>query len=180
MDSSLIRKPLILVGIMVSVMIVFVYLFVTADNEKEVATENTVFQAENMELQEQAVTPIPITTVLTKAGTKWKTRDFLHDADVELYSEAGEIYLLDEERGVEGAIYQNFYYKNGGGIVVSLQSQDLPYARARAEEALQKRLGLTVLEMCALMVSVTVPIAVSEDYSGMDLGLSFCPGSITF
>lgn len=135
--------------------------------EEGVAVENTPDD-------KQGVTEI--VGIMTKTGAQMQTRDFLADDDVVLFDEGAGTYLISEEQGVNNPLYQIFYF-DGGGITISLQDEDLNFARARAETALQEKLGLSLLEMCSLQIRVTTPWSVSDKFSGRDLGLSFCPGA---
>jgi hypothetical protein len=79
-------------------------------------------------------------------------------------------------------LFEIFFFGDyGGSITVSLLDEDLRFARGRAEAVLQERLGVDgVLELCSYDIRVTTPLFVSEEYSGRNLGLSACPGSVQF
>jgi len=180
MDNSSSRTPLLLIGIFFLTVFIVAFLYFTAPELDEptgpepAATTSTPAVIPN----QQQITPLSDeAAILTKSGSSINTRNFLKDKDVRLYDEGAKTYLLDESLGVDGPIFQIFY-TSGGGITVSLLNPDLAFARNQAESALQKRLELPLLEMCALTIRVTTPMWNSEQMSGRDLGLSFCPGSV--
>lgn len=63
-------------------------------------------------------------------------------------------------------------------FIVSILQEPLGGNRKLAEEALRSLLSVSNAEMCALDVQVVVSVSFSEPYSGRNLGLSFCPGSV--
>ncbi|MCA9359293.1 hypothetical protein KC926_03750 [Candidatus Kaiserbacteria bacterium] len=174
MDNSSIRTQLLLIGIFVLIVGILGFLFITAPEPVNIAPDGSVVNFDEIRNEQQEVTTI--IGVLSKTGTQVKVRDFYGDEGVVLFDEKEKTYLIGEEKGANGPIYQIFYFA-GGGVTVSLQNEKLNFARSRAEEDLQKKLGLSLLDMCSLSVRVTVPGFVSDDFSGRDLGLSFCPGS---
>lgn len=103
--------------------------------------------------------------------------NFLNAPQVEQYDP--RTFLLSEDISGELGLYRIFYMADEGAIIVSLLSPDLATARTFAEIELQSVLGLDEWETCRLEVRVTTPRDVSEQYSGQDLGLSFCPFSQT-
>jgi len=170
-----------MIGIFFLTVIVIAVLFFRSDTETLVDPVVEV-ETEVVLQEEQDIVPLP--TIVTKTGTTIATRDFLLDEDVVLIDEALEVYMIASEPGPDGTLYEIFYFKGGGGgITISLLNPDLAYIRNLAETDLQNKLDVSLLRLCALQISVTVPRSVSpnltaEDYSGIDLGLPSCPGSI--
>jgi hypothetical protein len=69
-------------------------------------------------------------------------------------------------------------YGTDSSFAIQLLEEPLSESRAAAEGYLRLKLGLSDAQMCALDTTVAVPNSVNEFYSGSDLGLSFCPGSV--
>ncbi|HEX4104173.1 MAG TPA: hypothetical protein VHZ04_01695, partial [Candidatus Paceibacterota bacterium] len=78
----------------------------------------------------------------------------------------------------ENATYTIVYNVSDSSFIISLLSTPLPAARTAAESAFLQQLGITESDACKLNVDEGVPISVSDQYPGEDLGLSFCPGAV--
>lgn len=178
MDNSSIRVPLLLIGIFFLTIFILGYLFLT-NSETDEMPDEPIQEPIGIVDDQQQQQVVPISGVLTKTGSGWPTRDFLGDNDVKLVDEGALTYLIAEEKGPDGFIYQIFYFKDHS-ITISLLNEDLDFARSSAEIVLKKKLGLTDMEMCALAINVTTPRFVSNEYAGRLLGLSFCPNSVAF
>jgi len=150
---------------------------------------NVSFNRETVPLNEIPGNPLPIVDVGTsypnttsyvaaKNGTRVPVRDFLQSPSVSnAFDEA--VYVLSTSATTEGRVlYEIFYFTTDNTIVISLQDYDLAFAREGAENELRQVLGVTDNELCSLEIRVTVPGAVSEEYSGRNLGLSFCVGNV--
>ncbi len=74
--------------------------------------------------------------------------------------------------------YDIFYNEPTGILFISLYKEPLSFSRALAERALTGTLPLSKEEMCTLQVKVTTNAYVNPIYDGLNLGLSFCPGSV--
>jgi len=181
MDNSSNKIPLLLIGIFFLMVFIGAALFIFDNPKPPVLDPEIVMSPQDVNPQQEVTV---VTTVATKNNTSFVPRDFLADSDVELIDEKAKVYLIGSEQGPEGPLFEIFYYGTGqGSITISLQTPDLFFARGRAEEALQAKLDVSLLELCSLDVSVTVPYSISpiltgEDYSGVDLGLPSCPGSV--
>ena len=75
--------------------------------------------------------------------------------------------------------YSILYYPNNSGFLISLSQEPIGQARLDAEKFLQSKLNLTQDQFCKLQVQVFTSIDVNETYAGQDLGISFCPGSVS-
>ena len=116
--------------------------------------------------------------VSTKNGLQLPVRNFISDADVYTWYD-DSTYLIGQNNDLKGNLYQIFYYAKDGSIVISLQSEPLALARVIAERELISRLGVTEQELCSLNIRVSTPASVNEEFSGRELGLSFCQNNIT-
>lgn len=75
--------------------------------------------------------------------------------------------------------YYNIYYNpQGSYFIILLYDKNLKTSREKAEADLLKLLNINKEDACKLNIRVGVPFSVSEDYAGINLGLSFCNGSI--
>jgi len=73
--------------------------------------------------------------------------------------------------------YDMLFFPTDQGFIITLSQPDIQIARTHAEEDFLKILGINKQQACRLTVSLAVPVSISEKASGLDYGLSFCPGS---
>jgi hypothetical protein len=73
--------------------------------------------------------------------------------------------------------YTIVYNTSDSGFIISLLSEPLATARADAESGFLQELGISQGDACKLNVDEGVPIDVTSEYAGENLGLSFCPGA---
>lgn len=116
--------------------------------------------------------------VSQKDGKSVIVRDFLTDTDTYEVSDDG-IYVIGSLEQEIGDQYKIYYFDFDGSITVSLLSEPLALSRKLAEEELKESLGMTEGQLCDAVVVVNTPAFISDPYSGRDLGLSFCPGSVS-
>ncbi len=70
--------------------------------------------------------------------------------------------------------YDILYFQPDGSFTISILKKPVLAVRAQAQEAFLQELGVSQADACKLKVLVGVPISVDSQYSGRDLGLSFC------
>ena len=63
---------------------------------------------------------------------------------------------------------------------VSINAEPIAEVREEAEQELQAILGVSEETMCQLQHSVMTSVYVNSTYGGVELGFSFCPGSVQF
>lgn len=83
--------------------------------------------------------------------------------------------------GSDSGSYQILFFTSGSEnrILISLLAEPLGETRKNAEVELRASLKLSDADICALSnLEVWTLPSVSETYSGENLGLSFCPGSV--
>ena len=113
----------------------------------------------------------------------------------EAYKTPAEIIAIEEKntlpdqsfRDLSGSESDNFslaylpYDKKLSQIEYNiwLNKKPLSGARLKAEESLRAITKLSNEKLCQLDVFMWVPPEVDEEYTGQNLGLSFCPGSAT-
>lgn len=78
----------------------------------------------------------------------------------------------------EAAPYRISYISETTFFNIALLQEPIGQTRLQAETFLSNILGLSKEEMCGLNYSISVPNSVSSNYSGMNLGFSFCPGAV--
>lgn len=61
---------------------------------------------------------------------------------------------------------------------IALMQEPIGPVRGEMERYLMTKLGLTQNQMCQLNYMVSVPNRVNSQYSGINLGFSFCPGAV--
>lgn len=61
---------------------------------------------------------------------------------------------------------------------IVLRTEPIGEVRKAVEDFLLQRLELTEDEMCRLNYTVAVPAFVNSEFSGTNLGFSFCPGAV--
>lgn len=117
--------------------------------------------------------------VAAQGGNSMVVKDFKKDTETEAYPDKSLYYLSG---GLTPTInttpYSIFYAEADQSFHITLLKTPLKEMRKQAEQALLKKLGLTEAQACNLVVYVGTPGSVSEEYAGMELGLSFCPGAV--
>lgn len=122
--------------------------------------------------------PDTTTYVAAKNGTRVPVRDFLQDPRAD-NSFDETVYVLADSVTAEGRVlYEIFYFTTDNTIAISLQDDNFAFARLSAENEIRSVLGLSDAELCDLEIRVTIPRFASEELSGQDVGLSFCPNSV--
>lgn len=76
--------------------------------------------------------------------------------------------------------YSINYYQPNGSIVILLYQEPLGVSRLIAEQQLKSIFGYTEPELCRLHIQVFTNEHVNPFYSRDNLGLSFCPNSVSF
>ncbi len=74
--------------------------------------------------------------------------------------------------------YDIFYNEPTGVLFISLYKVPISFSRALAERKLLETLPLSKEEICTIQVNVVTNSYVDPIYDGVNLGLSFCPGSV--
>lgn len=90
-------------------------------------------------------------------------------------------YITQDQQAVvltQTFTYTIVYNISDSGFIISLLSTPLQAARTAAETAFLSDLGISQADACKLTVEEGVPISVSDQYPGVNLGLSFCPGAV--
>lgn len=97
------------------------------------------------------------------------------------YLLAGNLgYCLSDPQKCQAASTTNFsvYYISGSkSFLIDLTEEPIGQARLDMEQFMLKTLGITEQQMCSLNYLVGVTRYVSEQYTGKNLGFSFCPGA---
>lgn len=128
------------------------------------------------------------TIVLTAQDGTVTARDFIHndvtipdDSNDGNYLLAGNLgYCLSDPQKCQAASATDFsvYYISASQLfVIDLTREPLGQARLAMEQFMMTTLGLTEQQMCNLNYLVSVTKYVSEQYTGKNLGFSFCPGA---
>lgn len=93
-----------------------------------------------------------------------------------------EAVRVDNETGnavlAEQPTYSLEYFALDRTFTIALLDRNLREARIVAERDLLTRFNLTEEQACSLNVLVSTIASVSQEFSGRQLGLSFCPGRV--
>ncbi|OGG77964.1 hypothetical protein A3A36_02270 [Candidatus Kaiserbacteria bacterium RIFCSPLOWO2_01_FULL_52_12b] len=132
------------------------------------------------------VTPtFPLTT---QTGDVVSALDFIHngvtipdEANVGRYLLAGNLgYCLSDPQKCQAApaVHFTVYYNSGPkSFLIDLTEEPIGQARLDMEQFMLKTLGLTQAQLCSLNYLVGVSIYVNSQFTGKNLGFSFCPGA---
>jgi hypothetical protein len=143
------------------------------------------------------VTPVTSSTTSQTSGTialaaqngsTVVTADFIHNgvtiydsANAGRYMLAGNLgYCLSNPQQCQAAPSTNFnvYYNSGPqSFTITLTKEPIGQARFAMEQFMLRTLGITEQQMCNLNYLVGVTIYVNSQYTGKNLGFSFCPGA---
>lgn len=132
---------------------------------------------------QQTVTPLPDLEqraqipIRGRAGDTLQVQNFLQNPEVTKFDQY--TFQIARSESIEEDIHQIFYFADDQSITISLRSEPLDFARQQAERDLLRVTGLEEAEICLLTIQVTTPRTVSLEYAGRNLGLSFCPFSVT-
>lgn len=136
-------------------------------------------------------TSSPSGTELTLAdqnGTAVAVRDFIHNGvTIPDASNTGR-YVLAGEPGycssgadtcpVASSTNFNIYYNSGAqSFTIALTKEPIGQARLEMEQFLLGALGITQEQLCKLNYLVGVTRYVNPQFTGKNLGFSFCPGA---
>lgn len=131
---------------------------------------------------------IAITTLTDRNGTNVATRDFFHNgvtiadvANAGNYLLAGNLgYCLTDQQKCQAASSTNFsvyYMSSSQSFIITLTEEPIGLARVQMEQFLLSTLGLTQDQLCKLNYLVGVTQDVNPQFTGNNLGFSFCPGA---
>jgi hypothetical protein len=88
-------------------------------------------------------------------------------------------YFVGPQPGdADGGAYEILYISETKYFNVAILEEPIGANRQKAESFLAQLLGATKEQMCALDYAVYVPNEVNTQYSGMNLGFSYCPGAV--
>ncbi|MDE1919618.1 MAG: hypothetical protein KGH56_02855 [Patescibacteria group bacterium] len=127
-------------------------------------------------------------TIASQDGSAVVVNDFIHNnmtipdaANAGRYLLAGNLgYCLSDQRQCQAAPAENFnvYYNSAiQSFAIALTKEPIGQARAVMEQFLLSTLGITQQQLCSLNYLVSVPSYVNPQFSGKNLGFSFCPGA---
>lgn len=131
---------------------------------------------------------VPTFPLTTQTGSTVSALDFINNgvtipdtANPGGYLLAGNLgYCLSDPQKCQAAPETNFsvYYLSGPkSFLIDLTEEPIGQARLGMEQFMLKTLGITEQQMCSLNYLVGVTRYVNEQYTGKNLGFSFCPGA---
>lgn len=130
-------------------------------------------------LPEPVFTPLPASSdsvppqsIATKSGTFYSATDLINNNKTKVAAE--DLF----QNTTVANVYDIFYYEIDGIVTILLYDEDLATARSTAETQLLTILTYTKEQICEMDIAVLTNEFVSQQYAGINLGLSFCPGSV--
>lgn len=131
---------------------------------------------------------IPTFSLTAQDGSVVSALDFIHNgitipdkANLGRYLLAGNLgYCILDPQKCQAAPATNFtvYYDSGmKSFLIDLAEEPIGQARLDMEQFMLTTLGLTQTQLCSLNYFVGVTIYVNSQYTGKNLGFSFCPGA---
>jgi hypothetical protein len=139
---------------------------------------------EEVPVKEDQIVSIPVTGPLASGKiTITGTDNLPYDidgsfgaADV-LQTEKG-FYQLFKAEDPNSEWFDIFYDESSGNIMILLYKEPLREARDRATQVLQERFNATPQLLCNLNINVFTNEYINPEYTGYNLGLSFCPNGV--
>ena len=183
------NKKNIIIGSVLIVLALVMLMRGLAGNSKDVVVqeESVVFpKTDGTDIKKNVITAWDgnneegVVKISLENGGMIRARDFLQDEDTfELSDDGIYSFSSSQKQGKIGDSYNIYYDDLDGSIIVSLRSVPLSTSRFLAEISLKQDTGLSEDDLCTANILVNTPLEVSPGYSGRNLGLSFCPGSVS-
>lgn len=125
------------------------------------------------------------TSIASAAGDAIQTKDFMADpATVQDRINAGYYYLgyhtsvgVSDPSATENPPYVITYIAATQYFNIALLQEPIGPVREEMQQYLMDHLGIPQSQMCELKYMVSVPNRVNSQFSGRNLGFSFCPGA---
>lgn len=117
-------------------------------------------------------------TVTTKSGSSVEVPDFRSNHPSAREDNLTQYYLTNNQATKGDAAQFDIVYNSDSTVLITLLSEPLSSARLAGETALRSFFPLTDAQLCSLKVTVATIYSVNAQFSGENLGLSFCPGSV--
>lgn len=122
------------------------------------------------------------TTMTVGQEGQIEVNDFLKSPNTFEDPENPGSYYLGHQPPADGeqdtALFHIIYMKDGEYFNVVLNQEPIGESRRAAENYLMSALGISQQSMCNLMYTVSVPNHVNSQFSGTNLGFSFCPNAV--
>ncbi len=135
---------------------------------------------QTLSLQPMATSSVSNTNVVRTPFTFATVSGKEYSAEPLIVNKVTKIVTTDfYQNTLDTNTYDIFYDDGGGTTMILLYDEDLKSARASAEKQLLSILPYTKTELCDLQITVQTNQYVNAKYSGVNLGLSFCPNSVT-
>lgn len=124
------------------------------------------------EIPEIVINHSPNTIATSKDDSISDTPLILHRDVKEI---APDFYQMSGDTGQ----YEVSYSRPSGSVTITLYGEDTKKSRANAEAYILKTLPYTEDEWCGFVATVITNQFENPTWAGQNLGLSFCPGSIS-
>lgn len=123
-------------------------------------------------------TPGDMMTIKAKDGSVFKIPDVTKSAARTEHENSGTYYYLTNNQETQDNPEFDIVYGTDYSISIALLKEPLGQSRLDAEKKVRELFPLSASQICSLDVTVSTPAAISDQYSGYNLGLSFCQGSV--
>ncbi len=139
---------------------------------------------EDIPVMEDLIEPIPVTGPLANGimivsgsdGTPYEVRGSFGANDA-LQIQTGFYHMFKAE-DPNSEWFDIFYDEPSGNIMILLYKEPLREARDRATRVLQEKFNTTPELLCDLTINVFTNEYINPEYTGFNLGLSFCPNGV--
>lgn len=178
----------VLLGLAVIIILVTMFLVLRTTKEAANPDENIIFPAGG--ISPTGFTTTPLITIAGKDGPSLEVNDFIHNGEtIEDVVNPG-VFVLAGDLGyclVDGTcpvaaetdLFSISYDQKSQSFSVGLLKEPLSETRIEVEAFLITRLGISKQQLCVLNHYVGTPYWVNERFTGINLGFSGCPDSVT-
>ncbi len=180
------HKTFIIVGVLGVIGVLFGVAVWLTGSHKSAPTSPSSTQNVGLPVAPAVQQTTTVTVITASSSEGWvQTVDFIHDpTTVKDSNNAGYYYLgyhtkqsTSDQTATTTPPYLITYISATNYFNISLLQEPIGPVREEAEQYLMARLGITQEQMCQLDYMVSVPDRVNTQFSGRNLGFSFCPGA---
>lgn len=181
MNKKLLIVGVVIIGLVIVGAIIFLGGSITTPTETPTVNEPGDPFGPREPIPKTVTNPDGTITITNSLGGLVQTKDFINDPQTTPDPvNVGYYYLgpnsIDDP--VKKIPYSIGYIDETHFFNIVLLQEPIAETRKNAERYLLEHLGLSQSQMCDLRYMVGVPDRVNSTYTTMDLGFSFCPGSV--
>lgn len=155
-------KKILIFSLIILVVLTIVSIFI-ADKTKK-----------NSSVEQQQV-GFPSSNSVTSTTT---TQNNLMNSDMHADPNNPGYYYIGNQPSDESAPFLIRYIAETHNYTIAITQEPIGVNRKKAEQYLMQKLGATQEQMCSLDYAVYISNDANSQYSGENLGFSFCPGAV--